>query len=105
MLITLLIFLILFAAFFSMAETGMMAVNRYRLRHLSRKSHKRAQRVLKLLERPDRLLGVILLGNTCCNIAASAIVTIVAGHLFGEMGVLIATVGLTFFILIFAARC
>ena len=102
MLITLLIFLILFAAFFSMAETGMMAVNRYRLRHLSRKSHKRAQRVLKLLERPDRLLGVILLGNTCCNIAASAIVTIVAGHLFGEMGVLIATVGLTFFILIFA---
>ncbi|MDP1574953.1 MAG: CNNM domain-containing protein [Coxiellaceae bacterium] len=102
MLITVLILLIFFAAFFSMAETGMMAVNRYRLRHLSRKSHKRAQRVLKLLERPDRLLGVILLGSTCCNIGASAIATIVATRLFGEVGVLVEAVVLTFVILVFA---
>lgn len=101
MFITVLIFLILLSAFFSVCETGMMAVNRYRLRHLSRKSHVRAVRVLKLLERPDRLLGVILIGNTFSNILASAIATMIAIKLFGSIGALIATIGLTFIILIF----
>lgn len=102
MLITVLIVLILIAAFFSAAETGMMAVNRYRLRHLSRKSSISAKRVLNLLERPDRLLGVILLGNTCCNILASSIATILAAHFFGNLGVAVVTVALTFIVLIFA---
>ena len=100
MLITVLILLILFSAFFSASETGMMAVNRYRLRHLSRKSHKRATRVLKLLERPDRLLGVIILGNTCCTILASVIATMLAVGWFGEGGVWWMTLVLTFILLI-----
>ncbi len=101
MFIALLIFLILLAAFFSAAETGMMAVNRYRLRHLSRKKHAQASRVLQLLERPDRLLGMILIGNTFSNILASAIATMIAIHLYGDLGALIATIALTFIILIF----
>ena len=102
MLIALLIFLILLAAFFSASETGMMAVNRYRLRHLSRKSHVKAARVLALLERPDRLLGMILIGNTFSNILASAIATMMAVHLYGDTGAMIATIVLTLVILIFA---
>lgn len=102
MLIAALICLLLLAAFFSAAETGMMAVNRYRLRHLSRKSHKRAERVLKLLERPDRLLGVILLGSTCCNILASAIAAVMAVNWFGDEAVWFESFLLTFVILIFA---
>src|SRR3989338_7561562 len=101
MFIVILIFLILFSAFFSASETGMMAVNRYRLRHLSRQSHKNAKRVLKLLERPDRLLGVILIGNTFFNVLASAIATMLAMHWFGDVGTVIATIILTFIILIF----
>lgn len=101
MFITMLIFLILLAAFFSMAETGMMAVNRYRMRHLSRKSHVNAARVLKLLERPDRLLGLVLIGNTFANIFVSAIVTILAMRWFGETGAFIATFILTVVMLIF----
>ena len=92
MFVAMLIFLILLAAFFSASETSMMAVNRYRLRHLTRKSHVRASRVLKLLERPDRLLGVTLLGNTFAEIFASAIATLVAVRLFGDTGALISSV-------------
>ncbi len=101
MFIAILIFLILLSAFFSLSETGMMAVNRYRLRHLSRKSNARAKRVLKLLERPDRLLAVILIGNTFSNILASAIVTMIAVRWYGEAGALIGTIALTLIILIF----
>lgn len=101
MFLLILLFLILLAAFFSASETSMMAVNRYRLRHLTRKSHVRAARVLKLLERPDRLLGVTLLGNTFAEIFASAIATLVAVRLFGNTGALISSVALTFIILIF----
>lgn len=101
MFIAILILLILLAAFFSASETGMMAVNRYRLRHLSRKTHASADRVLKLLERPDRLLGVTLLGNTFAEILASAIATIVAVRLFGDAGALLVSIALTFIILIF----
>lgn len=101
MYIILLILLILLAGFFSATETSMMAVNRYRLRHLNRKLHTRAGLVLKLLERPDRLLGVTLLGNTFAEIFASAIATIVAVRLFGDTGALIVSAVLTLIILIF----
>lgn len=94
--------LIVMSAFFSGAETAMMALNRYRLRHQARKGNLTAKRVVKLLERPDRLLGIVLLGNQFANIFASSIATIICIHYFGDVGVLIASVGLTFIILIFA---
>ena len=100
--ILLLIFLILLSAFFSASETGMMAINRYRLRHLARKGNPHAERVVQLLKRPDRLLGVILIGNTFSNIMASAVATIIAVHFLGRMGVVISTILLTMIILIFA---
>lgn len=80
----------------------MMALNRYRLRHKARKGNRGAKRVVKLLERPDRLLGIVLLGNQFANIFASAIATVICVHYFGDIGVLVATVALTFTILIFA---
>ena len=98
----LLIFLILLSAFFSGAETGNMFLNHYRLRHLVRKKHRAAIRVDKLLQRPDRLLGVVLIGNTFANIFASSVATIVMVHYFGEMGVVYASLALTFIILIFS---
>lgn len=102
LLIASLVFLVLISAFFSSAETGLMALNRYRLRHMAREGNKVAKLILDLLKRPDRLLGVILIGNTCANIIASSIATIIGMEFFGEFGVVIATVLLTFVILIFA---
>ena len=66
-----LVVLIILSAFFSGSETGMMALNRYRLRHLARHKHRGAQKASALLERPDRLIGLILLGNNFVNILAS----------------------------------
>lgn len=80
----------------------MMSVNRYRLKHLEKQNHHGAKRVTKLLKRPDRLIGLILIGNNLVNIAASAIATIIGLRLFGDLGVLFATIGLTILILIFA---
>ncbi|TMM47445.1 HlyC/CorC family transporter [Colwellia ponticola] len=102
LLFTILGILILISAYFSGSETGMMSLNRYRLRHLEKQSHKGAKRVSKLLDRPDRLIGLILIGNNLVNIAASAIATVIGLRLFGDMGILIATVALTLIILIFA---
>ena len=102
MLFGLLALLIFISAYFSSSETGLMSLNRYRLRHLENKNHKGARRVAKLLARPDRLIGLILIGNNLVNIAASAIATIIGLRLFGDMGVLIATIALTLVILIFA---
>lgn len=99
---TVLVLLIFISAYFSGSETGMMALNRYRLRHLSNQGHKGAKRVEKLLERPDRLIGLILIGNNLVNILASAIATILGMRLFGDLGVAIATGGLTLVILVFA---
>ena len=93
--------LLLFSAFFSSSETGMMAINRYRLRHLVRKGNKAAKRTSALLERPDRLIGVILIGNNFVNILASALATVIAVRLWGDSGIAIATLGLTFIVLIF----
>ena len=96
-----LVILLLFSAFFSSSETGMMAINRYRLRHLARKGNRSAKRTSALLERPDRLIGVILIGNNFVNILASALATIIAVRLWGDSGIAIATLALTFFVLIF----
>ncbi len=79
----------------------MMSINRYRLRHLARTHHPRAKKVSNLLEQPERLLGVILIGNTVANIVASSVATVLAGHFFGELGIAVATIILTFVILIF----
>ncbi len=80
-----------------------MSLNRFKLKHLSKKDHKGAKRASKLLERPDRLIGVILLGNNFVNVLASALATILAIRIWGdEMGIPIATVALTLVILIFS---
>ncbi|RUO26118.1 magnesium/cobalt efflux protein [Aliidiomarina minuta] len=94
--------LILISAYFSGTETGMLSVNRYKLRHLAQSGDRGAKRVSKLLDRPDRLIGLILIGNNLVNIAASAIATIIGLRLFGDYGIAIATVVLTLIILIFA---
>jgi len=100
-----LFFLIIFSAFFSSSETGMMSLNRYRLRHMAKQGHKGALRSSKLLARTDRLIGVILIGNNFVNIAAASISTLIAQRIWHdnpEMGVTIATILLTLVILIFA---
>lgn len=89
------------SAFFSGAETGIMTVNRYRLRHQAKMGQKSAQRVLRLLAQPDRLIGVILIGNTIVNVAASSVATLIGLQLGGDAGMAIATGALTFAILIF----
>ncbi|WP_162045540.1 HlyC/CorC family transporter [Vibrio taketomensis] len=94
--------LIVISGYFSGSETGMMALNRYRLKHLSNSGHKGAKRVEKLLDRPDRLIGLILIGNNLVNILASAIATILGMRLYGDIGVAIATGVLTLVILVFA---
>ncbi len=96
-----LVFLIILSAFFSSSETGMMALNRYRLKHL-KKVHRGARLANDLLQRPDRLIGLILIGNNAVNILASAIATVIAIRLWGNAGIFIATILLTLVILIFA---
>lgn len=97
-----LLFLILFSGFFSAAETALMAINRYRLRHKARMQKRSAILILKLLKRPDRLLGMILIGNCVANIFASSIATLLAIYLIGNDAVVLFAVVLTFMILIFA---
>jgi Mg2+/Co2+ transporter CorB len=97
-----LILLILLGAFFSCAETGLMAANRYRLRHKARLKHRYAIRLLQLLKRPDRLLGAILIGNTFANMLASAFATLIAAHYWGDTGALLAAIILTIIVLIFS---
>ena len=94
--------LIVISAFFSSSETGMLTLNKYRLKHLVKNKNRTAMRVSKLLERPDRLLGLILIGNNFVNILASAIATIIAVRIWGDAGVAIATAALTLIVLIFA---
>lgn len=98
----LLVALIAISAYFSSSETAMMALNRYRLRHLAEKDHEGAIRAQELLARPDRLIGVILLGNNFVNILATQIATVLTLHLLGNDGLIIVTILLTIVILIFA---
>lgn len=102
LLFALLMVLILLSAFFSGSETALMTLNRYRLRHMTNAGHHGARRISKLLERPDRLIGLILLGNNLVNILASSIATIIALRLGGEAAIAIAAGLLTLIILIFA---
>ncbi|CUA84604.1 HlyC/CorC family transporter [Pseudidiomarina woesei] len=94
--------LLVLSAYFSGSETGMMSVNRYRLRHLAQQGNAGASRVQYLLDRPDRLIGLILIGNNLVNIAASSIATIICLRLFGDAGIVVATFGLTLVVLIFS---
>ena len=94
--------LIILSGFFSSSETGLMAINRVRLQHRAEEGSREARRILSLLERPDRLIGLILIGNNFVNILASAIATVLAVRIFGDAGVAIATGLLTLIILIFA---
>jgi Mg2+/Co2+ transporter CorB len=94
--------LILLSGFFSGSETGLMAINKYRLRHLANKGHRGAKLAQKLLRTPDRLIGLILLGNNLVNILAASIATIIGIRLFGTNGVWIASLILTVVILIFS---
>ncbi|MBK8163023.1 MAG: HlyC/CorC family transporter [Gammaproteobacteria bacterium] len=96
-----LVLLIVLSACFSAAETAMMRLNQYRLRHLVHAKHRGAVYASKLLQRPDRLIGFILIGNNFVNILASSIATIIALRTFGEAGIAIAAGLLTFVLLIF----
>ena len=80
----------------------MMALNRFKLKHLVKQRNKSAIRANKLLQRPDRLLGIILIGNNFVNILAAALTTILCLRLFGDSGVLIGSIILTMIVLIFA---
>ena len=80
----------------------MMSLNRYRLRHMAKHKHKGAMRASELLENPERLISVILIGNNFVNILASSIATVIAVRLWGEAGILISSIMLTIVILIVA---
>ena len=94
--------LILLSAFFSSSETSMMAINRYRLRHMANDKHRGAVNVTKLLDRPDRLLGLILFGNNLVNIVAASVATVISIKLFGDDWILASSLALTAVILVFA---
>ncbi len=94
--------LLVLSGFFSGSETGLMALNRYRMRHLANTGHHGARMAQKLLHKPDRLIGLILLGNNLVNILAAAIATIIGIRLFGNNGVWIASLVLTVVVLIFS---
>ena len=102
MLLSSIVFLLFLSAFFSGVETAMMSLNRYRLKHLVKENDKGAIRADKLLKRPDRLLGVILIGNNFVNILAASLTTVLCLNLFGDSGVVIGSIVLTLFILVFA---
>lgn len=101
-LIGLLVVFLLLSAFFSGSETALMSLNRYKLRHKARSGHRGARIAESLLEQPDRLIGLILLGNNAVNIYASALVGVVSLEMGGELGFAIGTAALTFVVLIFA---
>src|SRR3989454_6396901 len=99
-----LVVLLVIAAFFSIAETAMMAINRYRLKHLVTHGDDSAIRVAELLKRTDRLLGGILIGNTLVIAAASTLSSLVAVRLLGhdKLGYAIGTLVISFLIIVFA---
>ena len=94
--------LIVLSGFFSGSETGLMALNRYKLKHLKKTGHPGAKRASKLLERPESTISLILIGNNAVNILASSIATLIALRLIGESGIYLSTAILTVVVLIFA---
>jgi len=90
------------SAYFSGTETAMMSLNRYRLKHKVKQRHRGARKANRMLRRPDRLLGVILVGNNLVNFTAATIATVIGLRMFGDLGVLLAPWVLTLTFLIFA---
>ena len=101
-LVLILVILVILSAYFSSSETAMMSLNRYRLKHLADRKYRGAKRVHQLLERPDRLLGLILLGNNFVNILAAMIVSLITLKVYGPDGLLFSSIALTAIILVFA---
>ncbi|NOU01745.1 MAG: DUF21 domain-containing protein [Gallionella sp.] len=101
-LIGILILLLVLGAWFSAAETSMMAINRYRLNTLVRKGSKSAKLTSRLLSKIDKLLGSILFGNTLLNVAAAAVTNVFILRVFGanELALLLGTLGITFILLV-----
>lgn len=97
-----LVLLLCLSAFFSSSETALMSLNRYRLRHRARAGHKPSRITEKLLARPDRLIGLILLGNNLVNIMAASLTTIICLRIGGEPAIAAGTGILTLVVLIFA---
>ncbi|HVT35024.1 MAG TPA: HlyC/CorC family transporter [Nevskiaceae bacterium] len=98
----LLFLLILCCAFFSGSETGLMTLNRYRLKHRADKGDRGARLAQNLLKRPDRLIGMILLGNTVTIELATIVANAIGVHIAGDLGVAAATLGLAVLLLVFA---
>ena len=96
--------LLMISAFFSIAETSLMSLNRYRLRHLAKAGHRGARLASTLLSRTDKVLGVILLGNNFANAASATLVAIITVKLFGEgqLALMLGTLSVTFAILVFS---
>ena len=103
-LILALVLLILCSAFFAMAETALMAANKYRLRHLAKRGNRGAITTLWLLDRTDKLLSLVLIANTLINAMATALVTAIAILFFGhhESVITIATAVVAFLLIVFA---
>jgi Mg2+/Co2+ transporter CorB len=98
----LLVVLLLLSAFFSGSETALMSLNRYQLRHKAREGHRGAQLAERLLQRPDRVIGLILLGNNLVNIFAASLVAVVALEIGGQPAVALGSLLMTLIILVFA---
>jgi len=92
---------LLLSAFFSSSETAFISLQRIRLEHMVNTKVKGAGRVAKMLQRPEKLLSTILLGNNFVNVAAAALATVLAVSIWGEQGIIIATIGVTILLLIF----
>ena len=101
-LFTLLAILLILSAFFAATETALMRINKYRIRHLSRKGHKEAQLAEKLLKQPEKLIAFILFGNNLVLFIAASIVGVVSMEIGGPAGVAIGTLVLTIVVLLFA---
>jgi Mg2+/Co2+ transporter CorB len=101
-LLTAFVGLILLSGFFSSSETGLMSLNRYRLKHLAAKRHGGALRAVALLERPDKLITLILLGNNFINVLITQLATYIGYRLYGDAGIAIAAGVLTLLLLLFA---
>ena len=98
----LLVLLLVLSAFFSGSETALMSLNRYQLRHKARQGHRGARLAERLLKRPDRLIGLILLGNNLVNFSAASLVAIIAFKVGGEPAVALGTLVLTLLVLVFS---
>ena len=98
----LLAFLLILSACFSGSETALVSLNRYQLRHKAREGHRAARLAERLLQRPDRLIGLILLGNNLVNFSAASLVALIALEIGGEPAVAIGTLLLTLAVLIFS---